>query len=119
MITDVTTYYLEMTDSSALRPKRIVHRGLDIKQAHVPSPEFNRFFYTAVGGDWYWMDRLPWTYQQWRDWVARPAIQTWVACVSGTPAVTSNSKRKPTATWKLPSSVCCRNLLAKGWEAIC
>jgi GNAT superfamily N-acetyltransferase len=86
MRTDVTTYYLKMTDPSALRPKRVVHRGLEIKQAHVPSPEFNRFLYTAVGGDWYWIDRLPWTYQQWHDWVARPELQTWVAYVSGTPA---------------------------------
>ena len=72
MITDVTTYYLEMTDPSALRPKRVVHHGLEIKEAHMPSPAFNRFLYTAVGGDWYWIDRLPWTYQQWHDWVARP-----------------------------------------------
>jgi GNAT superfamily N-acetyltransferase len=86
MITDVTTYYLEMTDPSALRPKRVVHRSLEIKQAHVPSPEFNRFLYTAVGGDWYWIGRLLWTYQQWHDWVARPELQTWVAYVSGTPA---------------------------------
>ncbi len=26
-------------------------------------PELNRFFYKAIGGDWYWIDRLPWTYE--------------------------------------------------------
>jgi len=86
MNVDVTTYYLEMTDPHELRPKRFAHEGLEIKQAQVPSPELNRFLYTAVGGDWYWIERLNWTYQQWRDWLDRPALQTWVAYVSGTPA---------------------------------
>jgi GNAT superfamily N-acetyltransferase len=86
MIVNVTTYYLEMTDPNDLRPKRMTYEDLDIRQAKVPSPELNRFLYTAVGGDWYWIDRLPWTYQQWLDWLDRPEVQTWVAYVSGTPA---------------------------------
>ena len=86
MITDVTTYYLEMTDADALRPKPDSHQGLSIKQVHLPSPEFNRFLYTAVGGDWYWTERLAWSYQQWLEWVNRSALQTWVAYISGTPA---------------------------------
>ena len=86
MTTDVTTYYLEMTDAGALRPKLVKYQGLTINQVHLPSPEFSRFLYTAVGGDWYWTDRLPWSYHQWQDWVDRPGFQTWVAYVSGSPA---------------------------------
>ena len=86
MITNVTIYYLEMTDPHDMRPKRIKYDGLEIKQAEAPSPEFNRFLYTAVGGDWYWINRLNWTYQQWLEWVDRPEVETWVAYVSGTPA---------------------------------
>lgn len=86
MATDVTIYYLEMTDSDALRPKLATDQDLTIKQVHLPSPEFSRFLYTAVGGDWYWSLRLPWTYQQWLEWVDRSTLQTWVAYVSGTPA---------------------------------
>ncbi len=86
MLTTVTAYYLEMTDSDALRPKLVTNQSLTINQAHVPSPEFNRFLYTAVGGDWHWTDRLPWTYQQWKQWVDRPELETWVAYISGTPA---------------------------------
>ncbi len=86
MRVDVTTYHLEMNDPCELRPKRIADEGFDIKQAQAPSPEFNRFLYTAVGGDWYWIDRLNWTYHQWLEWVDRPALQTWVAYVVGTPA---------------------------------
>ncbi|MGQ4809489.1 hypothetical protein NKDENANG_02906 [Candidatus Entotheonellaceae bacterium PAL068K] len=83
---DVTTYYLEMTDPDAFRPKRMVGNDFELKQAKIPLPELNRFLYTAVGGDWYWIDRLEWTYQQWLDWLDRPLVETWVAYVSGTPA---------------------------------
>lgn len=75
-----------MTDPHDLRPKRVEHDGLEIRQAEVPSPEFNRFLYTAVGGDWHWIDRLNWTYDQWLESAGRPELETWVAHISGTPA---------------------------------
>lgn len=86
MRVDVTTYYLEMTAPHELQPKRLVRHDIDMKQAQVPCPELNRFLYTAVGGDWYWLDRLPWTYAQWRAWVEQPTVETWIAYVAGTPA---------------------------------
>jgi GNAT superfamily N-acetyltransferase len=86
MRVDVTTYYLEMTEAHALRPKPLRRQDVEIQQARVPCPELNRFLYTAVGGDWYWLDRLPWTYEQWRAWVEQPTVATWVAYVAGTPA---------------------------------
>ena len=64
MLIDVTTYDLEITDPKDLRPKPNPLQDLEIKQVEQPSPEFNRFLYTAVGGDWYWVDRLSWTYRQ-------------------------------------------------------
>jgi len=86
MHVDVTTYYLEMTDPCALLPKHSAPKDFTVLRAQVPCPELNRFLYTAVGGEWYWLYRLSWTYQQWLDWLDRPAVQTWVAYVSGTPA---------------------------------
>jgi ribosomal protein S18 acetylase RimI-like enzyme len=85
-MTTVTTHYLEMTDPRALRPKAFGRGDLLIRRAETPCPELNRFLYTAVGGDWYWIDRLPWTYRQWLDYVSRPELQTWVAYLAGTPA---------------------------------
>jgi len=83
---NVVTYHLEMTDPV---DHRRATRGLDQIEAarcEVPSPELNRFFYTAVGGDWYWIDRLPWSYARWMDWLDRPEVQTWVASHQGLPA---------------------------------
>lgn len=83
---DVTTWYLELTGPDELRPGRRPAQDVEIVRAEVPSPEFSRFLYTAVGGDWRWTDRLPWTWRQWKDWLDRPGVETWVAWLRGTPA---------------------------------
>jgi ribosomal protein S18 acetylase RimI-like enzyme len=95
----VTTWYLEMRDPSWLRPpggrapgvgpgaaERAAQEGLTVVQAEVPCPELSRFLYTAVGGDWWWTNRLGWTYDRWLAHLDRPSLQTWVGYVSGTPA---------------------------------
>jgi GNAT superfamily N-acetyltransferase len=86
MQVQVTTWYLEMLDPAALRPKLIDHPHLQIQQAQIPSPEFSRFLYTSVGGPWYWCDRISWSNHQWMVYLNRPQLQTWVAYLSGTPA---------------------------------
>jgi GNAT superfamily N-acetyltransferase len=84
--TTIRVTYLEMQSPAALRPGRRVPPDLLLLRAGVPSPELGRFLYTAVGGDWYWQERLPWTWQQWKDWLARPEVETWVGYERGTPA---------------------------------
>jgi GNAT superfamily N-acetyltransferase len=78
--------HLEMRSSEALRAPPRLPSDILLLRASVPSPELGRFLYTAVGGDWYWRDRLPWTYPQWLEWLSRPEVETWVAYESGTPA---------------------------------
>lgn len=82
----VTVFHLEMLDPTELRPSWREPPGLQIVEARVPSPELNRFLYTAVGGDWYWRDRLAWDYGRWVQALAQPGYETWVAYVYGTPA---------------------------------
>lgn len=86
MPVNVTTYYLEMTSPRELRPRRLDRPGLTFSRVPGPMPELNRFFYTAIGGDWFWIDRLVWTYQQWLDYLSRPELETWVLAVDGVPA---------------------------------
>ena len=81
-----TVTYLEMTDRSELIPAKRPSVEIEVKQAEIPCPELNRFFYTAIGGDWYWIDRLAWTYAQWTDCLTRPGYETWAAYLKGTPA---------------------------------
>jgi GNAT superfamily N-acetyltransferase len=82
----VVTTHLEMTDPGELRPGRSPAVAVRVEQAMLPSPELSRFLYTAVGGDWYWTDRLAWSYAEWLRYLDRPGLETWVATVSGTPA---------------------------------
>lgn len=86
MQTTVTTWYLEMLSPEQLRPSLSTNPDLMVMQAQVPSPELNRFLYSSVGGDWYWLNRLSWSYDQWMTYLDRPEVQTWVAYLKGTPA---------------------------------
>lgn len=83
---EVTTWSLEQRDPGRQRPARPPELPVEIVRGEVPSPELSRFLYTAVGGDWFWTDRLPWTYGQWLEWLDRPGMETWVAYARGTPA---------------------------------
>jgi ribosomal protein S18 acetylase RimI-like enzyme len=82
----VITHHLEMTDPSQFVPARKPATSFALVQAELPCPALNRFLYTAVGGDWYWLDRLGWSYEQWQMYLERAEVETWVAYVSGTPA---------------------------------
>ncbi len=82
----VTTYYLEIRDSSSFRPSTV--KPVDVRLARVdpPRPELNRFFYTAVGGDWEWSDRLGWSLKDWMAYLSALGVETWVLEVGGEPA---------------------------------
>lgn len=80
-----TTTYLEMTDRSEMVPAKSPAVEIDVRQADIACPELNRFFYTAIGGDWYWIDRLSWTYEQWMAAITQPGHETWVAYLKGNP----------------------------------
>lgn len=85
-LTLVTVYYLEMLSPRDLRASTRTPDGVEIRQAQVPSPELNRYLYTAVGGNWYWRERLTWDYARWQSKISVPTYETWVAYQRGTPA---------------------------------
>ena len=84
--TPSTVWYLEQTSRPEPRPAKAPEVPVETVRAELPSPELSRFLYTAVGGDLFWVDRLPWTWQQWYDWLTQPGVETWVAWVHGIPA---------------------------------
>jgi ribosomal protein S18 acetylase RimI-like enzyme len=83
--TEITSY-LEMTAPTDLIAAREPAVAVEVKRAEVVSPELNRFLYTAVGGDYWWVDRLGHSYADWLALLAKPGYETWVAYVAGTPA---------------------------------
>jgi GNAT superfamily N-acetyltransferase len=83
---ELTTWYLEMLSPEQLRRSEMPAGEVHVERADIPSPELSRFLYTAVGGDWYWLDRLEWDFARWLAYLDRPAVETLVLYVSGTPA---------------------------------
>lgn len=96
---EVTTTYLEMLSEQQIVPARATE--LMLMEAVVPCPEFQRFLYTAVGGSWYWMDRLRWSYQQWLDYLSQKAVSTWVGYVHGVPAGYFELSQQPDQSAKI------------------
>lgn len=86
MLTTVTITYLQSFAPEALRRAPRPAGDIALRQARLPSPTLGRYLYTAVGGDWYWRDRLGWTYARWMQHLDRPEVETWVLYVSDTPA---------------------------------
>lgn len=82
----IDVFYLQMLAPAQLRAKACPGADLQLIEAQIKLPELNRFLYTAVGGDWYWVDRLPWDFTQWQDAIAGPRHRTVVAYCQGTPA---------------------------------
>jgi len=82
----VRTTYLEITDPARIVPASRCPEHAMLLRAVLPSPELNRFLYSAVGGDWYWRDRLLWSWADWMACLDRPGYETWYATARGTPA---------------------------------
>ena len=84
VVTQITTWFLEMTSREQLQASQSRPQEPLLLRVGRPSAEYSRFFYRAVGGNWYWIDRLDWPYEQWQSWAEQ--VETWVAYVDGTPA---------------------------------
>lgn len=95
----VTTTYLEMHGAEQIIPAAATE--LTVIEAVQPCPEFQRFLYTAVGGDWYWLDRLRWTYQQWSDYLNQAGVRIWVGYVQGIPAGYFELSQQPDGSAKI------------------
>ncbi len=81
---DVVTTHLEMLAADDLCASLCT--DLVFREAENACPELNRFLYTAVGGAWYWIDRLSWTYERWLAYLDREQLHTWIGYVNETPA---------------------------------
>ena len=80
----VTTWSLQMF-RPAPQPPRPFAENVRLDRATGITPEYARFLYGLVGGDWYWTDRLAWTRPQWADELAVPGAEFWIAYGEGVP----------------------------------
>lgn len=80
----VTTWSLQLLQPTG-RPPRPLPEDVRLERADGITPEYARFLYGLVGGDWYWLDRLRWSRQQWVDELAVPGREFWVLYGEGVP----------------------------------
>ncbi|MDX1536865.1 GNAT family N-acetyltransferase [Arsukibacterium sp.] len=80
----VTTWYLQYQGPMLTLPS--LPADCLLMEATIPSPELSQFLFTAVGNHWRWFSRLSWDYQQWLNYLSKPAVRIWVLYKSGTPA---------------------------------
>ena len=75
---EVTRTYLEMRDPSDLRAAKVDDPAIEIERQRDCSVELFRFLYIEVGRNYHWIDRLPWTDDEIRVYLARPEITLWL-----------------------------------------
>jgi len=83
---DVVVTHLEL-DPAGFKPKRVARSDVSFSHVNPPIPELNRFFYAAIGGQWFWLERRPWTLEKWSARLSnKDRIETWILSVGGVPA---------------------------------
>src|SRR3954462_11852614 len=67
-----------MTDPSALDAAGAPSAGVTVARVEDAPPELWRFLYTEVGREYHWVDRLSWTDDDIRSYLADPALALWL-----------------------------------------
>jgi ribosomal protein S18 acetylase RimI-like enzyme len=82
----VVRTYLEMRAPDELRPASLQDPSIRIERVFECPPSFWRYLYTEVGRRHHWVDRLPWSDEQIRAYLADPAVTLYLLSVRGAPA---------------------------------
>jgi ribosomal protein S18 acetylase RimI-like enzyme len=83
---EVLRTYLEMTARTDLRPVRTSDPHARIEKVEGCPRSFFRYLYAEVGRAYHWVDRLGWTDEEIRRYLADPAVSLWLLTVRGAPA---------------------------------
>jgi len=67
-----------MTDPSALEGSEAPGPGVSVGRVEDPPPDLWRFLYTEVGRDYHWIDRLSWTDDEIRAYLADSGLELWL-----------------------------------------
>ncbi|MFN0010449.1 MAG: GNAT family N-acetyltransferase [Phycisphaerales bacterium] len=85
-VVDETTFFYELPSRAAFRScARVPDPEPTFVRVSVPCPPLNRMLYAAVGAKWWWVDRLPWSQEQWLSVLTAEGYETQVAYLGGAP----------------------------------
>lgn len=83
---EVLRTYLEMTHKDALVTAESPDPRARVEQALLCPPSFFRYLYAEVGRNYHWVDRLSWTDDEAKAYLADPTVSLWLLTVAGSPA---------------------------------
>ena len=72
-----TIFHLEMNERGDFLPGS-PPPGFGVRALEPPDPARNRDLYRAVGEQWQWTDKLGWTDEDWREYVFRRELHTYL-----------------------------------------
>jgi GNAT superfamily N-acetyltransferase len=81
---ELVTTYLEMRSPDQLRPSRVYDGRFCVREKADREWQFNRDLYFAVGEMWCWIDKRPWTEEQWKEYAFAPELRTFAAYYDNT-----------------------------------
>jgi GNAT superfamily N-acetyltransferase len=83
---EVTRTYLEMRSPGDLRPATWPTDPPRLERIEACPGSFFRYLYAEVGRAYHWTDRLSWTDEQVRAYLADPAVSLWLLTSQAAPA---------------------------------
>jgi GNAT superfamily N-acetyltransferase len=78
----LVTMYLEMRSQDQLSPKRASQR-FQVREETERDWGLNRDLYFRVGEKWDWVDKRPWTDDQWKEYAKSPELRTFAGYCDG------------------------------------
>jgi GNAT superfamily N-acetyltransferase len=87
--------YLELKRAEDLRRAAAPSEQVSVHQVDNCAPSFWRRLYSEVGAQYHWVDRLVWTDDDIREYLADPAVSLWILSVDGGVAGYFELRRHP------------------------
>jgi len=78
--------FLELRDIAELKAAATPDAAVRVEPVLECPASFWRYLYTEVGRAYHWTDRLPWTDEEIRRYLADPDVSLWLLTVAGAPA---------------------------------
>jgi GNAT superfamily N-acetyltransferase len=114
-LTQVTSTYLEMTSPEQLRPVPPPEPAPRVERVGECPVSFFRYLYAEVGRAFHWTDRLGWSDEVIRDYLASPDISLWLMTWEAAPAGYFELKRHEDASVEVAYFGLLPEYFGRGW----
>jgi ribosomal protein S18 acetylase RimI-like enzyme len=107
--------YLEMRSANDLRPADTPTPAPQVEQLVNCSPALFRQLYQEVGRAYHWTDRLSWSDDTIREYLATPGISIWLLSWKGTPAGYFELRLHPDRSVEIVYFGLMPDFIGRGW----